>query len=166
MIMRLSSLLIFVMLSLVAIPAAQAPLTFEAASVKVSNSVDLRRSIGPAPGGRFLASNTTLRALICFAFGIPQDAAGFRIVGGPKWMDDDRFDINAKVDGTWSPQKMSEMLRSLLVERFKLVAHSETREMPTYALVAVSGALGPRLHRSEIDRAACDARRAAIQRRE
>ena len=119
--MRLSSLLIFVMLSLVAIPAAQAPLTFEAASVKVNNSVDLRRSIGPAPGGRFFASNTTLRALICFAFGIPQDAAGFRIVGGPKWMDDDRFDINAKVDGTWTPQQMSEMLRSLLVERFKLV---------------------------------------------
>ena len=35
-----------------------------------------------------------------------------------------------------------------------------------YALVAMSPALGPRLHRSEIDQAACDARRAAIQRRE
>jgi len=163
--MRLSSLLI-VMLSVVAIPAAQAPLTFEAASVKVNNSGDLRRSIGPAPGGRFLASNTTLRALISFAFGIPQDAASFGIVGGPQWMDDDRYDINAKADGTWSPQRMREMLRSLLVERFKLVAHSETRAMPTYALVAVSAALGPRLHRSKIDQAACDARRAAIQRRE
>ena len=164
--MRLSSLLMFVMLSVVAIPAAQAPLTFEAASVKVNSSGDLRRSIGPAPGGRFLATNTTLRALISFAFGIPQDAAGFRIVGGPKWMDEERFDINAKVDGTWTPQQMSEMLRSLLAERFKLVAHSETTDMPTYALLAVSEALGPRIHRSEIDQAACDARRAAIQRRE
>src|ERR1041385_5942442 len=77
------------------------PLSFEAGSVKPNTSGDWRKSIGPAPGGRFLASNNTLRDLIPFAYGLPQAAAGFRIVGGPKWMDEDRFDINAKVDGTW-----------------------------------------------------------------
>jgi uncharacterized protein (TIGR03435 family) len=163
---RLSGLLICLTLGVVSIHAAQAPLTFEAASVKINNSGDSRRSIGPAPGGRFLATNNTLRALMAFAFGISQDAAGFRIVGGPKWIDDGRFDINAKVEGSWSPQQMSEMLRSLLVDRFKLAAHRETREMPTYALIAASQALGPRLRRSDVDQAACDARRAAIQRRE
>jgi uncharacterized protein (TIGR03435 family) len=61
---------------------------------------------------------------------------------------------------------MSEMLRALLAERFKLIAHNETRELPIYALIPVSSSLGPHLRRSEVDQAACDARRAAIQRRE
>jgi uncharacterized protein (TIGR03435 family) len=140
------------------------PLAFEAASVKPNASGDWRKSLGPAPGGRFLATNNTLRDLLPFAYGIPQVTAGFRIVGGPKWIDDDRFDITATVEGTWTPQQMSEMLRTLLADRFKLAAHRETRDLPTYALVAVPGA--SRLKRSAVDQAACDARRAAIQRRE
>ena len=164
--MKTAVLCLGVTLGMVSIHAAQAPLTFEAASVKVNKSGDWRKQIGPAPGGRFLATNNTLRELIPFAYGLPQTTAGFRIIGGPKWIDEDRFDVNARVDGTWTPQQMSEMLRTLLVERFKLVAHRETRELPTYTLVVTSRALGPQLRRSEIDQAACDARRAAIQRRE
>jgi bla regulator protein blaR1 len=139
-------------------------LAFDAASVKPNKSGDWRKSLGPAPGGRFLATNNTLRDLIPFAYGIPQVTAAFRIVGGPKWIDEDRFDVTATVDGTWTPQQMSEMLRTLLVDRFKLAAHHETRDLPIYTLVAASG--GARLRRSEIDQAACEARRAAIQRRE
>src|SRR5262245_8658679 len=159
--LRLVGVLIGVMFAIVSGRAAQAPSAFEAASVKINDSGDLRRSIGPAPGGRFLATNSTLRALVAFAFSIPQDAAGFRFVGGPKWFDDQHFDINAKVSGSWTPQQISEMLRSLLIDRFKLAAHRETREMPTYALIKVSQALGPQLRPSDIDQAACDARRAA-----
>lgn len=143
---------------------AQAPLAFEAASVKLNKSGDWRKQIGPAPGGRFLATNNTLRDLLPMAFGLPQQQAGFRILGGPQWIDEDRFDITANVTGTWTPQQMSEMLRTLLADRFKLTAHRETREMPTYALVVASQNL--RLKRSTVDQAACDARRAAIQRRE
>jgi uncharacterized protein (TIGR03435 family) len=141
----------------------QGPVAFEAASVKLNASGDWRKSIGPAPGGRFLATNNTLRDLIPFAYGIPQVTAGFRIIGGPKWIDEDRFDVSAKVDGSWTPQQMSEMLRTLLADRFKLAAHHETRDLPIYAIVAVNGS---RLKRSSVDQAACDARRAAIQRRE
>jgi uncharacterized protein (TIGR03435 family) len=140
------------------------PLAFEAASIKANTSGDWRKSIGPAPGGRFLAANNTLRDLIPFAYGIPQATAGFRIVGGPKWIDEDRFDVTARVDGTWTPQQMSEMLRTLLADRFRLAAHHETRDLPIYILVAAPG--GVRLRRSEVDQAACEARRAAIQRRE
>jgi uncharacterized protein (TIGR03435 family) len=153
-------------LVLVSAQAAQTPLSFEAASVKVNKSGDWRKSLGPAPGGRFLVVNNTLRDVIPYAFGLPQATASFRIVGGPSWMDEDRFDITAKVDGSWTPQQMSEMLRTLLAERFKLVAHNETRELPTYSLVRTSPSLGARLRPSEVDQAACDARRAAIQRRE
>jgi uncharacterized protein (TIGR03435 family) len=144
--------------------AAQAPLAFEVASIKLNRSADSRRQIGPAPGGRFLVTNTTLRDLLPYAYGLPQAQASFRVIGGPAWIDDDRFDITASVAGTWTPQQMSEMLRTLLADRFGLVAHRELREMPTYALVVASQPR--RLTRSAVDQAACDARRAAIQRRE
>ena len=151
--------------------SAQAPggPTFEAASIKLNKSGDWRKSMGPAPGGQFLANNTTLRDLMPFAFGLPQATANLRVIGGPKWrLDEDRFDITAKVDGTWTPEQMGEMLRSLLMDRFKLMSHRETREMPTFSLVTttLSPTFGPTLRRSVVDQTACDARRAAIQRRE
>ena len=69
---------------------------FDVASVKLNASGDWRKSLGPAPGGRFLATNQTLRDLMPFAYGLPQIAADIRIVGGPSWIDSDRFDIVAK----------------------------------------------------------------------
>jgi uncharacterized protein (TIGR03435 family) len=165
--MRRTGLALGVALGFVSIHAAQAPfpLAFDAASVKVNKSGDWRKAIGPAPGGRFEGTNTPFRDLVGFAFGLPQDSLGFRVVGGPTWIDQDRFDIVAKVDGSWTRQQMSEMLRALLVDRFRLAAHSETRELPTYTLVVASNRR-LRLRRSEVDEAACQARRAAIQRRE
>jgi uncharacterized protein (TIGR03435 family) len=144
--------------------SGSAPLAFEAASIKQNTSGDWRRVMGPAPGGRFTATNVPARDLIAYAYNVVLGDVGFRIVGGPKWIGDDRFDVNASVTGAWTPAQMAEMLRTLLGDRFKLAAHHETRDLPTYALVATTG--GSRLRRSEIDQAACDARRAAIQRRE
>src|SRR6266480_406461 len=42
------------------------------------------------------------------------------------------------------------MLRDLLADRFRLIAHQETRELPAYALVLArkDGALGPQLRES------------------
>jgi uncharacterized protein (TIGR03435 family) len=141
---------------------------FDVASVKANSSGEWRKSIGPAPGGRFLATNQTLRDLMPFAYGLPQVAANIRIVGGPNWIDSDRFDIVAKTDGTPTPQEMGAMLRTLLKDRFKLAAHGETRELPIYALVTTASRadLGPRLRRSAVSEADCAARRAAIRRRE
>ena len=141
---------------------------FDVASIKPNGSGDWRKSLGPAPGGRFLATNQTLRDLLPFAYGLPQMAAGIRIVGGPSWIDADRFDIVARAEGTPSPEQLGGMLRTLLADRFKLSTHRETREMPVYTLVMsrADGALGTRLRRSEVSEEACAARRAAIRRRE
>jgi uncharacterized protein (TIGR03435 family) len=146
-------------------PAGQAPLAFEAASVKINKSGGWRREIGPTPGGRFTATNTPARDLIAFAYGVSQDGVSFRIVGGPKWIDEDRFNVVATVTGQWTFQQMREMVRTLLADRFRLAAHTETRELPTYALVVVPNQ-PLRLRRSVVDEAACQARREAIQRRE
>ena len=162
--MRLAVAILLATSAIATLVGAQAPASFEAASVKQNTSGDWRKSIGPAPGGRFVAINNTLRDLLPFAFAVPQQMAAIRIVGGPQWIDEDRYDVTAKVDGAWSLPQMSNMLRALLADRFKLVAHRETRELPTYALVTASA--NSLLRRSDVSQAACDARRAAIQRRE
>ena len=143
----------------------QKPLAFEVASVKANNSGGFAKEIGPAPDGHFHATNVPPRDLIAFAYGISQDSSSFRIIGQPKLVDDDRYDINAKVAGAWTIDQMREMVRTMLSERFRLVAHRETREVPTYALVVASDKAS-RLRRSHVDQAACEARRAAIQRRD
>jgi len=162
--MKLSAALLFTLL-LGHLQAGQAPLAFEAASVKLNTSGGWRREMGPAPGGRFTATNTFARDLIAFAYGVSQDSVSFRIVGGPKWIDDDRFNVVATVAGPWTFQQMREMVRTLLADRFRLAAHAETRELATYALVVVPNQPA-RLRRSAVDEAACQARREAIQRRE
>jgi uncharacterized protein (TIGR03435 family) len=144
--------------------SAKAP-AFEAASVKQNKSGDWRRAMGPAPGGRFTATNVPARDLIAYAYGISQDSVSFRIVGGPKWINEDRFDVNAAVTGPWTPAQMREMMRTLMADRFALAAHAETRDMPTYTLAAVPNQAF-RLRRSVVDEAACQRRREAIQRRE
>jgi uncharacterized protein (TIGR03435 family) len=122
---------------------------FEVASVKTNVSQSLRVSIQTSPGGRFTAINAPLRALIRHAYQLQ----GFELAGGPKWLDDERFDIVAKADGEPPSAQMRLMLRTLLAERFRLQLHSETRELPLYALVMArsDGKTGPKLRRTESD---------------
>jgi uncharacterized protein (TIGR03435 family) len=133
---------------------------FEVASVKINKSGETSVRIGMQPGGRFTATNVSLRALIRFAYQL-QD---FQIVGGPDWvasdrMASDRYDIVAKAEndvppgppGTVGPMQL--MTRSLLEERFKLAVHQESRELPIYALVVArsDGKLGAKLSPSTVD---------------
>ena len=113
---------------------AQAPAAaqFEVASVKLHTSADQRVLMVAQPGGRFLAVNIPLRMLIRTAYQLQED----QIVGGPNWLETDRFDIIAKAadtPGAANPQLLA-MLRSLLADRFKLTTHREKRELPVFAL--------------------------------
>jgi uncharacterized protein (TIGR03435 family) len=142
---------------------AQEP-QFEVASIKPNKSGDGRVMMGIQPGGRLTATNVTLRMLIRNAYQL-QD---FQITGGPSWLAEDHFDIVAKApegEGTGDPFRAEQtgqpsrgqlMIRSLLAERFKLVVHNETKEMPIYALIVArgDGKLGPQLKPSEVDCAA------------
>jgi uncharacterized protein (TIGR03435 family) len=126
---------------------------FEVASVKPNKTGDGRIMFGLQPGGRFNATNVTLRMLLRQAFNVQE----FQIVGGPDWMTSDRFDVIAKApEGEFTAELMRPMLQSLLAERFKLVVHNETREMAIYALVKArnDGKLGPNISPAAIDCAA------------
>jgi uncharacterized protein (TIGR03435 family) len=141
-------------------PATQEPLpTFEVASVRVNKTAQMNRLFRPQPGGRFEATNMPLRDLIQFAYQVRP----FQIEGGPDWIDSVSFDIVAKAEGDVppampggppSPQML--MLRSLLAERFKLMVHNETKELPIYALTLArpDGKLGPEFSQSTTDCAA------------
>jgi uncharacterized protein (TIGR03435 family) len=107
------------------------------------------------PGGRFEASNVTLRMLIANAYarGSLQPIANGQIAGGPAWIDSDRFDIVATTGRGVEPGfdgRLQSMLRKLLADRFMLVLHDETLQRPTYALAAsrADGTIGPRLQPS------------------
>jgi uncharacterized protein (TIGR03435 family) len=125
------------------IAAAAQRAQFEIASVKVHTSDDQRVYMVAQPGGRFVAANITLRFLIRSAFQLQGD----QIVGGPRWLDTDRFDIDARAPqapGVPNSQLL-EMLQTLLADRFKLTTHREKREPPVFALEPArrDGSFGP-----------------------
>jgi bla regulator protein blaR1 len=133
---------------------------FEVASVKPNVSGTVKTLIQPQPGGRFTATNVTLRQLIQHAYQL-QD---FQVSGGPAWLARDHFDIVAKADAAGlgdpfqpgkggGPSRGQLMLRALLAERFMLEIHTEAKESQIYALALArsDGALGPQLKRSTGD---------------
>ena len=122
---------------------------FEVASVRVNKTAQMNRLFRPQPGGRFEAPNLRLRDSVQFAYQV----RNFQIEGGPDWMDTTSFDIVAKAPGEVAPtapggppSRYALMLRTLLADRFKLVVHQETKEVPIYvlALARADGRLGPR----------------------
>ena len=117
------------------------------------------------PGGRFVAQQQSLRDLIALAYKVRES----QIIGGPAWIGSDRFDVNAKATRELPPFSptgeigpLERMLQALLADRFKLVAHRETREMPIFALVPARSdrRLGEKLRPTSIDCAAQFAERA------
>src|SRR5579862_2726578 len=117
--------------------------TFEVAAVKVNRS----GGIAPEkerilPGGRIELSNFTLKEAIAPAYGIKSDL----IIGGPKWINSERFDIVAKAAPDTPVPTLLLMVRSLLEERFKLTFHREDKVMQAYALVIGKG--GSKLRQS------------------
>jgi len=78
-----------------------------------------------------------LKALIEVAYDLPSN----RVLGGPAWLSSDRFDINAKPEGSINVStqdgvaQLRLMLQAMLAERFKVDVHWETKEVPVYALM-------------------------------
>jgi uncharacterized protein (TIGR03435 family) len=120
------------------------PPAFEAASIKPSKAEPNSGSGIRTTKGRVSAYNVTLKRCIRGAYDVPESQ-----IFGPKWIDEDRYDIEAKAAGPAGDHELMKMLQSLLSERFKLTFHRETRELPGYALVA--GKTGIKAKRSEAD---------------
>jgi uncharacterized protein (TIGR03435 family) len=123
----------------------QARPTFKAFEVATVKPVD----VGPQAGRmfkmdgphRWTATNYTLKALIALAY----DLNPRTISAGPEWMGSDNFVIEAIAPGEVKPTRAEQMqmLRALLVERFKLKYHREEKEFAVYELTVAKG--GPKL---------------------
>jgi len=100
-----------------------------------------------------------VRTLIATAFNLP----AYQIVNAPDWTQNERFDIVAQMPADVKPAAgvQAEMLRTLLTERFKLVTHRETRELPVSALVIAraDGKVAPGLEPASADCAPGGSRR-------
>lgn len=110
---------------------------FDVTSVKPSQSTEYWATVAPIKNGRLSARNVTVKQLLSMAYKV--DAARFS--GGPRWLDSDRFDVDAKSDPPPPEKDLPLMLQSLLADRFHLKLHNESNLASGYALmVARSGA--------------------------
>lgn len=100
---------------------------FEVASIK-RNLSGSRPWLVPPVGGRFTATNVTLKLLI---------GVGWRerISGGPSWASTDGYDVSAREpEPEVSAPEFSLMMQNMLKERFALRVHIETHKAPVYVL--------------------------------
>jgi uncharacterized protein (TIGR03435 family) len=124
-----------------------APRTFDIASIHPHTPEPHERShiYSASNDGNFRSINVTLKAIIQYAFDMPQS----RIVDAPDWTSSQPFDIDAKSDQATErlhnlpsdqakPIKLA-MIQSLLADRFALKTHREQRELPVYNLVIAKG---------------------------
>jgi uncharacterized protein (TIGR03435 family) len=141
----------FVLCTCLSLAVAQAPLTFDVASIKPNNSGSIAQSVRfYPPSGRVTITNGTLKGLMLQAFQLQES----QLVGGPGWIASDHFDIVANSEQeNLSPQQRWLMIKALIVDRFKLKVHTESREQSVFALVLSrkDGALGEHLHKSSTD---------------
>ena len=128
--------------------AAQQPdnPTFEVASVRLNTSGESGGSIG-RQGNQVVIRNRPLRDVILNAYRLQR----YQLAGGPDWINTTRFDIVAKEPDGVPPA--NRMMHALLADRFKLRVHTETRQIPVFALVvqATDRRLGPQLQVAQPD---------------
>jgi uncharacterized protein (TIGR03435 family) len=108
------------------------PSAFEVATVKV-NALGPGPSFGLMllPGGRVVAQNVALRDLIRAAYALEDS----QLEGVPAAMRSTRFDVEARIGGDATIDTARTMARTLLAERFRLVTHTDARQLPIYELV-------------------------------
>lgn len=132
-----------ILVACVAVSFAQSSFvqSFEVASLKPNPRPagrDYRGSFVVTPE-RVSAHNVSLKDMILEAYGIEP----YQLFGGPGWLDNDEFDLDAKTGGAVPREEMRAMLRGLLSERFHLAVRKETRHLRGYLLVVDSG--GPKV---------------------
>lgn len=140
------------------VPARDHP-AFEVVSVKRNPSAVGGFRVEIQPGGRLVASYVTLQLLVTDAYEIQS----YQLANAPDWFAKDHFDITAvaasdlafsgAMERSGGPTLIDLMMQSLFADRFKMIAHRETRQLPVYdlSLARRDGGLGPKLRPSASD---------------
>jgi len=122
---------------------------FDAASIKPTPPADDKTLVQITPDGASFRG-APVRIILETAFGIDDS----HLIGAPSWTGTKRYDIQAKVSPEDAPKldkltggERNAMLIPLLIDRFSLKYHHETREFQIYALKVAKG--GPKLTKGE-----------------
>ena len=135
-------------------------LQFDVASIRryipgSRTSSSARIGITDTPDG-LVARVVTVKMLIYRAYAV----VDYQILGAPDWLNSERYDIDAKFDGSAADelQKLSpsdrilarqRMLQALLAERFNLTIHPDSKEFQLYTLIVAKN--GPKLQEVKLD---------------
>jgi len=138
----------------------QAQPAFEVASVKLGNpengwtggchGIDStyapNNAASAPPLGRCVIRDARLNHLLALANRVRSMA---QISGGPDWIRDYRFNIDAKAEDPTkaTEEQLLQMLQALLTERFSLKMRVDRKDMPGYALIVAKN--GPKLHEAK-----------------
>jgi uncharacterized protein (TIGR03435 family) len=125
---------------------AQAPALpprFDVASVKQDTSGEQPSNNWQASPGRISYQNSQILQLIRAAFG----DFSLRAEGFPEWTVSERYDVEVRFPANTPGPTSSQMLLQLLIDRFKMAARRETRQVQVYELVMArpGRTLGPQL---------------------
>jgi len=111
--------------------AAFGQTTFEAVSVKVVPAgANMPGRVRGGPGTNSpgqLNGAATMRSLLMMAYGLKNYQ-----ISGPGWMDSERYEVVAKIPAGASKAEVAKMLQAMLADRFALVGHLETKELPIF----------------------------------
>jgi uncharacterized protein (TIGR03435 family) len=141
-------------------PAPSEPLVVDVHASPYSPKIVYKTNIS---NQRFDMRNATIFDMIEFAYGLGEqddDRENAAIVGGPPWIDFDRFDVSAKIPSLKSPtlhadptdpanpledpnDQMRPVVRRVLAERFHLKYHTEGRPLPGFIVTVAKD--GPKL---------------------
>jgi uncharacterized protein (TIGR03435 family) len=139
-------------------PPIDLQMRFEAVSIKPFDASAGARARSNTTPGRYDFAGLPLRLLVGQGLRAPLD----RIFGWPDWIDTERYTVSAKIPDGAPQVAVPLMVENLLKDRFQLVTHRETRELPVYNLVLArsDGRLGPSFKESS---AQCQAALRAIE---
>lgn len=135
------------------------PLSFEVATIRDS---DPGKPVRPAlnfSSNRLQVRGMTLKELITISYELGYGTK-HQVIGGPGWMETERFDVTAKEDeSVWKrlrnlPASQEgaanrQLIRELLAERFGLKVHQEQKVLTTYTLEVAKG--GPKLSPGQLN---------------
>ena len=111
-------------------PSDQPRLEFDVASIRPSLPTQHGFQDIKARADGYTASYLPVKMMIAFMYRIPAR----QILGGPRWLEDDRYDVEARADKKYTVDDLNTMYQNLLADRFHLKFHIETKEANAYVL--------------------------------
>ena len=126
--------------------AAGGKMEFDIASVKQDTAavneqtVNSNIPLGPMDlftptGGLLSATNFPLIQYVVFAYKLTSNQAQTVRSQLPKWANTSRYDIEARAGANTTKDQFRLMVQALLADRFKLVVHFDTKQLPVLAMV-------------------------------